>query len=306
VNTERSTSALDSRPLLQRKTVWCLIVVISLMAEYQLIYWTSDFGSDPDVVSHVGFAGTIVSTILALVAIGYAYFQTFSARRDADTIAAQINNLRNVLGTLDVASDEIKNQTDALKLVREEIVRVGTGQDAVIEAQRRIEAAIVASSTAKKSTAGEAAKAAAPSTVVVEPRKAAKMVVDSASEVELVVLVALAEVTKRKDSADKLDALLAATVKEQLADENNAASFIEAMVNYYEGFTTAYSWLLISLDCAEFAETGTSVRLTSDLLAMVDSKAAEFRKTKKSNTRLTLNMRAFDKISLSFWNDRES
>src|ERR1700739_2024082 len=74
-----------------------LAAVLLMLAEYVLIGWTQNYGADHDVLSHVGFAGTIVSMILGVVAIIYAFYQGFAQQRDAQALAGQLSDLRRVL-----------------------------------------------------------------------------------------------------------------------------------------------------------------------------------------------------------------
>ena len=71
-----------------------------MLFEYQLIMWTRDYGADKEVLSHVGFAGTIVSIVLAIIAIVYSYYQTFAQERDSATLAEQLRNLGSVSNAL--------------------------------------------------------------------------------------------------------------------------------------------------------------------------------------------------------------
>ena len=54
----------------------CLfIAMILLLSQYIIFQWTYNFGSDKNLLDHISFAGTIISIILAIVAIIYSFIQ---------------------------------------------------------------------------------------------------------------------------------------------------------------------------------------------------------------------------------------
>lgn len=84
----------------KRTTINVLVLLLALLFEYVVIEWTRVYGGMPDIVSHVGFAGTIVSIVLAVIAIIYSYYQNFAQRRDSGLLSQQLENLRSVAANL--------------------------------------------------------------------------------------------------------------------------------------------------------------------------------------------------------------
>jgi hypothetical protein len=88
-----------------------------MMVEYIICQWTFGYASNPDIVSHVGFAGTIVSIILAVIAIIYSFFQTFSQQRDAAKLSTQLANLAVLSNKLDLAGERIEKGGESLSKI---------------------------------------------------------------------------------------------------------------------------------------------------------------------------------------------
>jgi hypothetical protein len=293
----RSTPASDSRPLLQRKTVWVLIVIIALMAEYQLIYWTSDFGSDPDVVGHVGFAGTIVSTVLALVAIGYAYYQTFSQRRDAEAIAAQIGGMQSLLRTLDASGEQIREQTAALKAVQVQLAHVGSHQERVTTAVESMKIALDSRS------AVAVAEAAATDSDDETLRAVVDKFVKGEPDEELIFFAAACEVARRKGSNHDFRKLVSMAATYHLNGIMNAAN-TKTLAEWYEGMATGYFWALSDQDCIVFSG-GDSYEVHGYFRESVMAALARMRSKpaveKVKGKYLPLGVAAYDAAVRDFW-----
>jgi hypothetical protein len=109
-----------------------LLAVIFILGQYVITSWIHDYGHDEKVVSYVSFAGTLVSIILALLAIIYSYYQNFSQKRDSGTISAQIEILRATL--LEMRNSQGSFSAEIEKL--EEIGRKLDDNTTIVEASR--------------------------------------------------------------------------------------------------------------------------------------------------------------------------
>lgn len=123
---------------------WCLIIVLLMVCQYVLTSWTGDFGNDPNVVSHVGFAGTLISIILAVLAIIYAFYQSYSQTRTADAIGSQVEVLRRTVEEIQASTSGLTVELQRLDDVREkldETVTLGrTSGEEVRQIRSRLEA----------------------------------------------------------------------------------------------------------------------------------------------------------------------
>jgi hypothetical protein len=160
------------------------------------MYWLQDFGADEAVVSHVSFAGTIVSTVLALVAIGYAYFQTFSQRKDAEALAAQIAGLRGVLGELRTSSREIDSTTETLGALRDQVEQMVQAQAESITVVRSVESTVRSALDAVATSKPHAAVGSDLSRQIVDT------LLKNTNEPFLAILFALAETARHNGNSD--------------------------------------------------------------------------------------------------------
>ena len=93
---------------------WLFTIVLLLLSEYILFNWTYSFGSDKNLLDHLSFAGTIVSTLLAVIAIFYGFLQSESQNRSSAQIASQISSLKDVVKDIDLSKDKFSGELDRI------------------------------------------------------------------------------------------------------------------------------------------------------------------------------------------------
>lgn len=67
---ERGSNVLQGNEMSKKDVTF--IVALLLILEYVIFDWTYRFGADKVLLDHISFAGTIISIILAVVAIIYS------------------------------------------------------------------------------------------------------------------------------------------------------------------------------------------------------------------------------------------
>lgn len=100
---------------------WLLIIGVLLLIEY---FWLADvlqLAADERIVNYVGFAGTIVSIILALLAIIYSYYQSFSQRQENVALATQIEKLSGVVERANLAEAVISDELSKVSQISERV-----------------------------------------------------------------------------------------------------------------------------------------------------------------------------------------
>jgi hypothetical protein len=147
VNTDRVSSPKDV-PL---GTV-LMVVSLVVLSQYIIGGWINDYGHNEEIVSHVGFGGTIISIILAILAIVYSYFQTVAQRQDSYTISAQIETMRSVveevrrskqglgaeLDRLDTISEKLDNALEVTRQSHEAVLHISGRFDALSAEREKI------------------------------------------------------------------------------------------------------------------------------------------------------------------------
>jgi len=82
---------------IEKKDILYWLLIMSLAA---ISIFTFQYSGDKDVISHWGFAGTIVSIILAVVAIGFTLFQTLSSDLSSSKITESAEIISKVSAEL--------------------------------------------------------------------------------------------------------------------------------------------------------------------------------------------------------------
>lgn len=79
---------------------WKMLLVIIVFIEFILLHFIYSAGGNKDFINLFSFGATIVSIILALVAIFYTFLQVESQKEDSRHLSSQINALKIVSGEL--------------------------------------------------------------------------------------------------------------------------------------------------------------------------------------------------------------
>jgi hypothetical protein len=90
------------------------IIIISLI---QGFVWYSAFvnAGNGSALNFISFAGTLVSIILAVLAIGYTYGESISQKNHSDTVVNQISTLNEVIGNIQDQSENMNQIKDISK-----------------------------------------------------------------------------------------------------------------------------------------------------------------------------------------------
>lgn len=81
-----------------------LIITISIIEGF--IFWVSfQFSGNSSALGYVSFAGTLISIILAVLAIGYTYGESHQQKNSSTTLANQIESLVEIKDKLEIQAD---------------------------------------------------------------------------------------------------------------------------------------------------------------------------------------------------------
>ncbi|MFW1765903.1 hypothetical protein ACG9X2_10630 [Acinetobacter bereziniae] len=91
---------------------WILSIIILLIVE-AFVFWVAfQFAGNSSALGYVSFAGTIISIILAVLAIGYTYGESQQQKNSSETLSTQISSLVKI-------KDKLEKQADALEDIKE-------------------------------------------------------------------------------------------------------------------------------------------------------------------------------------------
>ncbi|MDC4552855.1 hypothetical protein NQ784_18395, partial [Acinetobacter baumannii] len=106
------------------KREWLLSIIILLIIE-AFIFWVAfQFAGNSSALGYVSFAGTLISIILAVLAIGYTYGESHQQKNSSITLGNQIDSLIKIKERLEVqtnALEDIKILKDSLNEFSEKV-----------------------------------------------------------------------------------------------------------------------------------------------------------------------------------------
>ncbi|MBL0458638.1 hypothetical protein JD499_15755 [Aeromonas enteropelogenes] len=100
---------------------WILIVIIMSLGQLLIHYYSTQVMSGSEVINYVSFAGTIVSIILAVLAIVYSFYQSFTQQNNVDSISREIERLKETAIDIKVSSNSIKKASKFLPKIVDEL-----------------------------------------------------------------------------------------------------------------------------------------------------------------------------------------
>lgn len=98
---------------------WVMVCVLIVLIQLLLHYWSSESMNSGEVLAYVSFAGTIVSIILAVLAIIYSFVQTQSQQATSDSISREIFRLTDITTKIDTTSQDVTHVVAQLPVVLE-------------------------------------------------------------------------------------------------------------------------------------------------------------------------------------------
>jgi len=117
---------------------WLLIFLLLFVAIF-VGYASFKNAGNGSALNYVSFAATLISIILALVAIGYTYGESVAERSKSDRLELEISKLTHVSDTLNHQSESIgriNEVADKLKLLEPSIISAGVTKDLLEELVR--------------------------------------------------------------------------------------------------------------------------------------------------------------------------
>ncbi|MEI4549603.1 hypothetical protein [Pseudoalteromonas spongiae] len=102
-----------------REWLYIIFIVILLQFIVQAAAWL--YGGNSGALGYISFAGTVVSIILAVLAIVYSYIQSLSQQNSATQISSQVDKLMSVTERMDLSKNDLSLTLDHLKKVSEKI-----------------------------------------------------------------------------------------------------------------------------------------------------------------------------------------
>jgi len=96
---------------------WVFLTIILALIQAFIWYAAFENSESPNALNYVSFAGTLISIILAVLAIGYTYGESVIEKNKGDKIHAQVESLEKVIQEAKVESDKLEKISEILNRV---------------------------------------------------------------------------------------------------------------------------------------------------------------------------------------------
>jgi hypothetical protein len=116
-----NTDSPQKKPFGRRE--WLLLIALLVLTQFLIHALAWRFGGSSNALGYVSFAGTVVSTILAVLAIIYGFLQSAEQSQSTTTIASQITSLQRVVESFQKSGGMLSQQLQQLAEVSSGINR---------------------------------------------------------------------------------------------------------------------------------------------------------------------------------------
>lgn len=110
---------IDNKPNSEKRWVHILTITIIIIVEGFIFYASFIHAGNASALSYISFAGTLISIILAVLAIGYTYGESVKQKNSGDTVVNQINRLNEVIKNIELESESLKE----ISVVKKELIK---------------------------------------------------------------------------------------------------------------------------------------------------------------------------------------
>lgn len=100
---------------------WIFVIILVILSQFLLHQYSSNMMNENQVINYISFSGTIVSIILAILAIVYSFFQSITQQSNSDKIASNVESLTVVASTVNTSVDTMIAQVDTLNTVVDDV-----------------------------------------------------------------------------------------------------------------------------------------------------------------------------------------
>ena len=213
-----------------------LFLLLIIITEYTVIDIVNGYGNNDAITSYVSFAGTIISIILAVLAIVYSYYQSFAIQSDS-------SNLSNQIGSLNAAISLIKNSTVGLSDNLNRITEISTKLDHSIKTGEDLAKASIVVHDDILELRSKIESSIKASTKEVPPSDVKPMSLKLANLAEMhqrAVYVTIAHACKnRQDIMSAFEKYIKPVLESGIYKDR---------VDYYQGFYVACTYILLDMD----------------------------------------------------------
>lgn len=100
---------------------WIFVIILVILSQFLLHQYASNVMNETQVINYISFSGTIVSIILAILAIVYSFFQSITQQSNSDKIASNLESLTGVASSVNTSVDIMTTQVETLNTVVDDV-----------------------------------------------------------------------------------------------------------------------------------------------------------------------------------------
>jgi len=119
MSSEKPTKKIETKD-------WIYLFIISLFLQFIIYYFSFIYGGSVKALGYVSFAGTLISILLAIIAIGYTYGESIKQKTSSDQLLVEIAGLRDI-------KDKLAGQVGILENIADIKSAVEDTKNAVIK-----------------------------------------------------------------------------------------------------------------------------------------------------------------------------
>lgn len=103
---------------------WWMLIVLIIVIQWIIHFWSTEAMSSNEMVSYVSFAGTLVSTILAVLAIIYSFIQSASQQNSSEIISREVYRLQDIVSEVNSSAERVNMSLEKLPNIIDQLERI--------------------------------------------------------------------------------------------------------------------------------------------------------------------------------------
>ncbi|WP_139753613.1 hypothetical protein [Aeromonas dhakensis] len=100
---------------------WWMFILLIVLIQWLIHFWSTEALSSSAMVNYVSFAGTLASTILAVLAIIYSFVQSASQQTTSETISREVHRLQSIVSNVNESTNKVNESLEKLPLIIEQL-----------------------------------------------------------------------------------------------------------------------------------------------------------------------------------------
>jgi len=112
---------------------WWMLIALIISIQWIIHFCSTKAMASVEMVGYVSFAGTLVSTILAVLAIIYSFVQSTSQQTSSEIISREVHRLQNIVGDVNESTEKINSSLIRLPEIMKQLEDLHASLDASVQ-----------------------------------------------------------------------------------------------------------------------------------------------------------------------------